>query len=692
MASDLRLSPAVDFSLLREQGITLIQRLASETWTDHNTHDPGITILEQLCYALTDLGYRAQYDLPDLLAGEGQDPYASLYTPAQVLATNAVTITDLRKLIIDVPGVKNAWIDLVDEPSATYDGVQREVGHRAAQDSVGGAATISPNVSDVRVKGLYRVRIEKSDLIDIDGSVILREAARRLHHARCLGQDFQEIEVLKHQDIWLGATLEIDAVEDAVALLANVYYSLASYVSPSVPFHSLAEMLERGRRVDEIFEGPLLERGFIDSEELAAVSRRSTLRISDLIAALMAVPGVMAVKTVRFLNPDGTPRRDWVLDVPADTTPRLRLQHVNIRLEKRGVQVAEGIDAAAQRLFAKLASEVTRPVVSLTTDGDLRPRAGRDRDVARYYPVQQQFPMAYGIGSDGLSESATPERKAQAKQLKAYLLFYDQILANQFAQLAGVHRLFSFHDATPSSYFSQVVKDDGSPDGFDAIRVSPDEHPMRLQRITEDPELADPGSRSGARRRDRFLDHLLARFGQHFRELALMQSASTEADATAWEQLAVHKRAFLRDYPRIGHDRGMGFDYLEPAGEGNWSGLEQTLRHKLGVTGPDERFHVVEHILLRPLPGDEYQRGPMFRDAQARDPYSLQISVVFPNWGRFSDKNFQQFVEQAVREETPAHLTAYILWKDRQGMEQFESALTIWLDRLRTFRLAELGL
>ena len=27
-------------------------------WTDHNTHDPGITVLEALCYVLTDLQYR----------------------------------------------------------------------------------------------------------------------------------------------------------------------------------------------------------------------------------------------------------------------------------------------------------------------------------------------------------------------------------------------------------------------------------------------------------------------------------------------------------------------------------------------------------------------------------------------------------------------------------------------------------
>jgi len=28
-------------------------------WTTHNTHDPGITVLELLAYALTDLQYRS---------------------------------------------------------------------------------------------------------------------------------------------------------------------------------------------------------------------------------------------------------------------------------------------------------------------------------------------------------------------------------------------------------------------------------------------------------------------------------------------------------------------------------------------------------------------------------------------------------------------------------------------------------
>src|SRR5262249_24576430 len=52
---------SMDYARLREEGLALLGRLAGAQWTDFNTHDPGITILEQLCYAITDLGYRTAY-------------------------------------------------------------------------------------------------------------------------------------------------------------------------------------------------------------------------------------------------------------------------------------------------------------------------------------------------------------------------------------------------------------------------------------------------------------------------------------------------------------------------------------------------------------------------------------------------------------------------------------------------------
>jgi hypothetical protein len=258
MATDLAHNPSVDFSVLRQQAMALVRSLAGDNWTDHNAHDPGITILEQLCYALTDLGYRSQFELPDLLTRAGHDPCADLPAPAQILPTSPVTITDLRKLVIDVPGVRNAWIDLVDEPAASFDSAKREVSPLGPAPTAGAAAP-SPNVSEIRIQGLLRVRIEMGDVAKTDGRseaarAIRLEAARRLHRCRPLGVDVHEILVLDDELIRLGATLEIDAVGDATRLLASIYQSIAGYFSPAVPFRTLAEMLERGRRVDEIFE------------------------------------------------------------------------------------------------------------------------------------------------------------------------------------------------------------------------------------------------------------------------------------------------------------------------------------------------------------------------------------------------------------------------------------------------------
>jgi len=59
---------ALDFSALKDEGIAWIEKLAGKRWTDYNQHDPGITILEQLVYALTELAYRANYPIGDLLA------------------------------------------------------------------------------------------------------------------------------------------------------------------------------------------------------------------------------------------------------------------------------------------------------------------------------------------------------------------------------------------------------------------------------------------------------------------------------------------------------------------------------------------------------------------------------------------------------------------------------------------------
>ena len=62
-----KLRESKDYALLRAEGLTKLERLASTVWTDYNVHDPGITFLELLCYAITELGYRTGYDIGELL-------------------------------------------------------------------------------------------------------------------------------------------------------------------------------------------------------------------------------------------------------------------------------------------------------------------------------------------------------------------------------------------------------------------------------------------------------------------------------------------------------------------------------------------------------------------------------------------------------------------------------------------------
>src|SRR5262245_9332276 len=108
------LNPGLDFEELKREGLEILQRLSGSVWTDYNEHDPGVTILEQLCFALPELSYRADLPIEDLLcdATGRLDARATALFPADaMLACAPVTANDYRRLLIDrVPGAGNAWI------------------------------------------------------------------------------------------------------------------------------------------------------------------------------------------------------------------------------------------------------------------------------------------------------------------------------------------------------------------------------------------------------------------------------------------------------------------------------------------------------------------------------------------------------------------------------------------------------
>ncbi|MEM9338122.1 MAG: hypothetical protein AAGA66_05295 [Bacteroidota bacterium] len=601
----------LSYEFLYEEGMKLIRQLAGTTWTDHNVHDPGITILEQLCYALTDLAYRVDHDIRDLLGTDTGSSYQDLLGPTEVLTCNPVTLPDLRKIVIDVAGVKNAWVEKV-VPEADRDGEEN-------------AGTVP--------KGLYRVAIEKDDLSGIDGTTILKNVKSRLHANREVSEDFEEVRLLDAQYIRLLGAIEVaDKVEDINELVAEISYRTSVYLSPRISFYTLPQLWQKGKRTEAIFDGPLLTHGFIDDEELQQHTRRKEVHASDLIREIMDVKGVVAVDELSIATGNHTIKK-WVLPLDPAKCPKLDVRNINAFLStltftSHGVGLTVDAEIVESIFLKKLRASVTRKEL-LPEERDILLTETRDKQLSNYYSIQNQFPGTYGIGDASLPVSAPEHRKAQAKQLTAYLAHFEQLLANYFAQVAHFKKLVSFDGDDTRSYFYQSLLP--SIHGFKDVLRSEENYQNYLAKESADTEEGLSGKEEELRQKNKFLNHLLSRFGEKLVNNGLpapetSNSATTvETDpikkaakrriARTKQQIA-EKAAFLSDYPQISGGRAKAYNYSQEYWNNeNVSGLERRIARKLGIVdisrrdlaeGSTEGFHMIEHLLLRPHKNESY--------------------------------------------------------------------------------------
>ena len=102
-----------NFGFLREEGLNVIQHLARTSWNDHNLHDPGITMLEAISYALTQVGLINSLDMQDLLSSSEIESPQEFFTAGKVLPSSPVLLKDFQKLVIDHPLVNRAWVSSI---------------------------------------------------------------------------------------------------------------------------------------------------------------------------------------------------------------------------------------------------------------------------------------------------------------------------------------------------------------------------------------------------------------------------------------------------------------------------------------------------------------------------------------------------------------------------------------------------
>lgn len=646
-----------DYAFLREAAMDQIRQGAGLTWTDHNLHDPGITLLEALCYAITELGLRTGMEMRDLLTSSEQFAPQEFFTAGQVLPSAPLTALDYRKVLIDHPLLRNAWVSILepvphgrssallefseenlnsstftitvsppvlgsdyqvdiafpfwDEPEVTalradvqllsvaFDGPPGDPWRlieggearfaRAAltyQPDVGGPEVLNAWVIAQVTSPLDNPLVELPEILDEVATAIAtlgdnsptdqslfkqynrrvtaafeatRVVRRYLHDYRNLCEDFVDFRAVRLQEVAFSATIEIGSGVDVEQLLANIFYSVDAFISPPIVFNSLPQLQDSGADAATIFEGPLLDSGFLQDASVNTSRPVNTIYASDifrLIFQLRNATGADVEARENAVNRTIIAIRNFGLSNYLDNRnitseakdclqlvnsnrhiPRLSPGKCHIVFYRNGVEVAYDLN----RALAIFADKKNAAAVSAEPGSeDIPIPRGDAYAISDYYPVQNDLPIFYGVGEAGLPPHVTAQRIAQARQLGGYLFFFEQVLAGHLSQLAHINTFFSADPMLTNTLFQQPLYQlnrvadilrDFDPAVTTWEDFQNDGNNPYAATLQGAPETQD----QFINRRNRTLDHLLARLGEDMNAYAaqLFQTAAQVPGASA---------------------------------------------------------------------------------------------------------------------------------------------------------------
>lgn len=505
----------------------------------------------------------------------------------------------------------------------------------------------------------------------------LNAAKDHLGQHRNLCEDFCCVTQVGVDDIAVCADIEVKPDADIERVLANVLFEIEQYFNPSIKFYALRELMAEGMPVDVIFNGPPLHYGFIKEVDLDAAQLKTQLRTSDIINRITEIDGIVAIRSLLLTRYDrrgaavqgaADDRPDsvsasWTLKIAERHQPRLYVRDSRFIFYKNGLPFQARPDEVQDTLNQLRGRDERLKTRELRDDElDLLVPTGTYRTATNYVPAHYALPMTYGVGPEGLREPASPQRRAQAKQLKGYFMFFEQLLANEMAQLAQARQLFSLDPVQQHTYFYRDLRDESVIRGVSELLSSQLDEAHMLQLLESTAKRLN--------RRNRFLDHVLARFAESFADYALMFHALDDVlNPLTAEALIQRKIAFLKDYPRISRDRAKSLDYRGERDDKNHAVLRDRIALLLGLSEDMKKdILVVEHLLLRPkFPGDAVMQictDPSCAECGSADPYSAQLTIVMAGKTPPFDTQIElrRFADRTIQAELPSHLLGKVCW------------------------------
>jgi hypothetical protein len=578
------------FERLREEGVRLAQAASGDRWTDYNLHDPGVTILEQLCYGLTDIAYRVDFPVADHMSSPG-DVIAfdqlGLHPPNLIFPCRPTTALDYRRVLLDqVEGLDDAQLTL--------------------PDHAGSEAAPAP-------AGVYRLmlRLARRITSSVDSRTVDARAAYCAHRNLCEDID-PDIATVREVNCELHGDVELNGPREGVEVLAEIYDRCARMIAHTPLYRSAGELIRGGQTVEKTFTGPHTPHGIIDEPWNADAPHR--LFVSTLRALIESIEGVGSVHRLTLKREDAPHETDSLLLRGADWALRLHVpqnsseaQAGAIQLTHRGkplVIAAHEVYDKYEKLQARARAQGTRigkrtlphntesgpDVGEPETDLGYALPQGAYRDLQRYRSVQEHFPPIYHLGPHALPEHAPLGERAQVKQLKAYLLLFEQMIANAAARVQHLRELFTV-DAAAQSTWWQGLGDDSVP-GIEAL-YREQQPPQQIAATA-----FGPFDRH-IERKNRVLDHLLGLHGETYAQNSLRQFYSHSNPDEIDLLLLENKVAYLRDIVELNRDRAGAFNYAQTAwsDDRNCSGLQKRVCVLLGF--PPARIRPLTAALRR---------------------------------------------------------------------------------------------
>ena len=497
-------SDSLDYENLRSYAIELVQKYSGNEWTDYNLHDPGVTIIEALCFGLTDLVYKTTFPIQDILVNqEGIINYKeqSFYTADQIFSTNPTNLNDLKKILLDK-------VDELQYISFTskYD--------EELSSNYRGLYTANVQLKPTIIENM--VALADKDKINEAYQKINDKIKETFYNYRFIGVDIDKINFLQPREVFIVAEIKVSKDVDPEEIIAKIYFEITNYFTQVIKFESPVELFNRSFNLVNIFDGPLLDKGVIQNN----VFQDQTMEANEnnIITLIKKIPGLKEVIHFSF---NEVVEKEEGSNLRISENEYFTINHLSdlnklkISTEDQEIKINKSFFDSLYREMISPSRPSNEAELSEITNKNLH---GKYRSIDVYHTIQNHFPVIYGLGVEGLAASEGEQRVAQLKQLKAYLLGFEQIMANYLSQLNATSQLFSnkIDENNAQTYFSQAILNaTGAKEiltFFNAIEdeIIDDEKAITVL-INSLNKIAESDNTFNERK-NAFLDHLLARF------------------------------------------------------------------------------------------------------------------------------------------------------------------------------------